>query len=319
MPDFAIDLSDVQAAARRISGQVVRTPCVPNEELSRKLGCEIHFKAESLQHVGAFKARGALNAVLLLDQTQAAAGVVTHSSGNHAAALARAATLADIQAHIVMPHNAPKNKIASVRSFGVEPVFCEPTVESREATAAKIQQQTGAVLIHPYDYPPVMAGQGTVGLEILEQVPDLDAIVCPVGGGGLLSGILTVFAKTSIPVYAAEPAWADDAHRSLQVGSIEPPVRYDTIADGLRTSLGKHTFPIIQSQVADVLLVEESQIYSSLRTMCETVRLVCEPSGAVGLAAVQTFRERFAGKKVAVVVTGGNLDFGQCLLGKPER
>ena len=188
MPSFAISLSDVQAALRRIETQVLRTPCIFNERLSQELGCLVYFKAENLQHIGAFKARGALNAVMKLGDETAARGVVTHSSGNHAAALARAACLRGIPAYIVMPENSAQVKIAAVQSLGVEPVFCQPTVEARERTASEIQERTGAALIHPYNHADVMAGQGTVGLEILEQVPDVDAIIAPVGGGGLMSG-----------------------------------------------------------------------------------------------------------------------------------
>lgn len=316
MPEFAISRNDVCAAAERLSDKILHTPCLLNERLSQQYGCHVYFKAESLQHVGAFKARGALNAVLQLTETEAAAGVVTHSSGNHATALARAATLRGIRAHIVMPENAPRNKIEAVRGYGIEPIFCEPTVNAREAAAADIQRQHGAVLIHPFDHPAVMAGQGTVGLEIQQQVPSVDAVICPVGGGGLLSGILTAFSNTQTPVFAAEPAWADDTYRSLRSGQIEPPLRYDSIADGLRTSLGRYTFPIIQSRVQEVLLVSEDAIRRALRSICETAKLVCEPSGAVGFAVMDQYRERFAGKTVVFVVTGGNLDMGACQLGR---
>ena len=314
MNKFAIALSDVQAARRRIESQILYTPCVFNERLSQSMGCSIYFKAENLQHIGAFKARGALNAVLSLTDDVAERGVVTHSSGNHAAALARAASLRGIPAHIVMPENSAKVKIESVRSFGVEPTFCEPTAEARERTAQQIQEGSGATLIHPYNHPQVMAGQGTVGLEILEQVPELDIVVAPVGGGGLLSGILTALSalRPEVQVFAAEPEWADDAYRSLQAGSIQPALRYDSVADGLRTPLGDLTFPIIQSLVSDVLLVSEESILRTMRRIAEVAKLVVEPSGAVACAAVDSHQQLFHGKRVVVVLSGGNLDLANC-------
>jgi threonine dehydratase len=317
--DFAVSIQDIEQARTRIREGVLQTPCVLNERLSRELGCELYLKAENLQHIAAFKARGALNAVLCLSEESAAAGVVTHSSGNHAAALARAAKLRRIPAQIVMPENSARNKIDAVRSFGVEPVFCEPTAEAREATAERIREQTGATLIHPYNNEAVIAGQGTVALEIVEQIPEVDVVVAPVGGGGLLSGILIAVnaLRPRIDVFAAEPEWADDAYRSLQVGSIQMPNRYDTIADGLRTPLGSLTFPIVQSLVREILLVGEQQICHSMRQIAEVAKLVAEPSGAVATAAVMQNAERFRNRRVVAIISGGNLDFGECRLGRP--
>ncbi len=317
MNQSLISLSDIQQAAERISSGVLRTPCLVSERLSQELGCQVHIKAESLQHIGAFKARGALNAVLMLDEETAARGVVTHSSGNHAAALVRAARVRGIPAHVVMPENSAKNKIAAVRFYGVEPVFCEPTAEARENVAEKVRQETGATLIHPYNHPHVMAGQGTVGLEILDQLPGVETIVAPVGGGGLMSGILTAIKalKPDVSVIAAEPELADDAFRSLKSGSIEMPTRYDTIADGLRSPLGSNTFPIIRDLVDDILLVSEASIRTAMRSLAEAAGLVAEPSGAVALAAVTQHHARFNNQQVVVVVSGGNLDFGTCQLG----
>lgn len=317
MPSFAIHLSDIHDAARRVAPHVLTTPCVASERLSRQYDCRLFFKAENLQHIGAFKARGATNAVLSLTEAQAAAGVVTHSSGNHAAALARAARIREIPAHIVMPHNSAKTKIAAVRSLGVEPIFCEPTAEARERTAESVRLETGATLVHPYNNPMVMAGQGTVGLEILEQVEDVDIIVCPVGGGGLLSGVLAAIKslRPEVQVIAAEPELADDAFRSMQSGQIEMPTRYDTIADGLRTPLGDHTFPIIHALVDEVLLVNEADIRTAMRTLAEDVHLVVEPSGAVSCAAVKAYADRFVGKTTVAIISGGNVDFGECKLG----
>lgn len=305
---MVIQFDDVQAAAERIEPYVFRTPVVPCERLSSMLGCDVAFKAENLQHIGAFKARGATNAVMCLSTTAAERGVVTHSSGNHAAALARAAKLRRIPAHVVMPANSLANKIQAVRSFGVEPVFCEADAESRAQTAQQLQQQTGATMIHPYDDAAVIAGQGTVGCEIVEQWPQVEIIVVPIGGGGLLAGILTAVKaiRPEIKVVAAEPELADDAARSLQSGRREMPTRYDTIADGLRTSVGEMTFPIIRSMLDDIVLVSEESIRSATRLLADAAHLVAEPSGAVSLAAVMAQANMFAGRNVVAVVSGGN-------------
>ncbi len=309
---------DVEEAAERIAGFVNQTPCLHNEVLSRAVGADVYLKCENLQHVGAFKARGAMNASMLLSEAQRACGVVAHSSGNHAAALARAAKILGMQAHIVMPDNSAKIKIAAVEELGVEPVFCEPNAQSRDRVAAEVQQRTGATLIHPYETPGVIAGQGTVGLEILSQVPCVDCILAPVGGGGLLSGILTIVKHLSpgVEVIAVEPAFADDAARSIEAGKILQPNRYDTIADGLRSPLGENTFPIIQEWVDDILLVSEEAIGRSMRNLATKGRIVAEPSGAVAMAGLAENASRFAGKRVAVVVTGGNMDFGGCKVGQ---
>ena len=308
---LAVGIDEIRAARRRIEPHVLRTPLVYNAALSDELGCELHFKCENLQHAGVFKARGATNAVLSLDDDDARRGVVTHSSGNHAAALARAAKIRGVPAHIVMPHNSRPNKLAAVRAYGVEPVLCEPTAESRHATADELQRKTGATLIHPYDNRVVIAGQGTAGLEIAEQLADVDCVIVPVGGGGLLSGILIALKSVcpNVEVIAAEPAWADDASRSLRSGKIEMPTRYDTIADGLRTPLGELTFPVLQALLDDILLVEEETIVRATKAIAASARLVAEPSGATTLAAVMDHGERFRGKRVVAVISGGNLDF----------
>jgi threonine dehydratase len=314
-----IDFSDIERAAETIAPHVVTTPVVPSEVISSRLGCRVAFKAENLQHAGAFKARGATNAVMSLDDEVASRGVVTHSSGNHAAALARAASLRGIPAYVVMPENSSEKKIAAVRGYGVEPVFCEPSNAAREETAERVRQQTGATLIHPFDHPAVMAGQGTVGLEILKQVDRLDVILVPVGGGGLLAGILTAVKsrRPEVAVIAVEPEWANDAARSLMTGEIQMPTRYDTIADGLRTALGVNTFPIIRRFLDEIVLVEEDQIRTATRALAEDVHLVAEPSGAVTLAALQQYPGRFQSLNVVAVVSGGNLSFGKCRLGQP--
>jgi threonine dehydratase len=308
--DFAITLTTIRDAAKRIRGHVVRTPVVQSLVVDKTLGTEIFFKCENQQHVGAFKSRGACNAVFCLTEDEAAAGVIAHSSGNHAAALARAAQLRGIAAHIVMPHDSATVKIDAVRGYGVEPRFCEPDSDSRQAAADKVIAATGATFIHPFNDERVIAGQGTAALELLEEVPDLDAVIVPVGGGGLLSGTL-VAAKSlnpNIKVFAAEPAWADDAFRSLQSGIIESPVRHDTIADGLRTCLGTLTFPIVRELVDEILLINEEEIGAATLAMMFQAKVVAEPSGAVPLAAVMRNKERFSGQRIGIVVSGGNLD-----------
>ena len=308
--DFAITLTTIREAAKRIHNHVVRTPVVQSLVTDKALGMQVFFKCENQQHVGAFKSRGACNAVFSLSEDEAAAGVVAHSSGNHAAALARAAQLRGIAAHIVMPHDSATVKINAVRGYGVEPTFCEPDSDSRQAAADKVIEKTGATFIHPFDDERVIAGQGTAALELLDEISDLDAIIVPVGGGGLLSGTL-IAAKSlnpSIKVYAAEPEWADDAFRSIQSGTIEAPVRHDTVADGLRTCLGTLTFPIVQEFVDDVLLVSEEEIGAATLAMMFQARVVAEPSGAVPLAAVIRNKDRFAGQRIGIIVSGGNLD-----------
>lgn len=315
--DPVIQLNDVRQAASRIQGHVLRTPVIPSESLAGKLDCRVWFKAENLQYIGAFKARGAANAVLSLSEEIAKCGVVTHSSGNHAAALARAACRRGIPAYVVMPHNSSVKKIQAVRKFGVEPVFCEPTTEAREQTAEVVRLETNATMVHPYDSPDVMAGQGTIGLELLEQIDDLDSVLVPVGGGGLLSGVLTAIKsiRPEVRVIAVEPAWADDTARSLKAGCPQSPNRYDSVADGLRTGVGKNTFPIIQSLVDDILLVEEQAISSAMRLIAEEAHLVVEPSGAVAFAGLWENATSFQGQSVAVILSGGNLNFGECRLG----
>ena len=306
---FAITIDDIRAAARRIADWTWRTPVVSSARLSGAYGAALAFKCENLQHVGAFKMRGAANATLSLDSRQKARGVVTHSSGNHGAALARAAKLAGIPAHVVMPHDSRPSKIANVRRFGCEPIFCEPDAASRAAVAEATRVETGAAFIHPYDQPEVMAGQGTTALELLEQAPQIDTVVIPVGGGGLLSGCLIAIKelRPEIQVYAAEPAWADDAARSLSTGRIEMPTRYDTVADGLRTPLGERTFPIIQSLLDGIILVTEESIDEASETFQSLAHMRVEPSALVALAAVATEPHRFRHRSTALVLTGGNL------------
>ncbi len=307
--EFCISYQNVCDAQRRIAPYVRRTPLLEGAGLTPSTS-PVWLKCENLQLGSAFKARGATNAVMSLTEAQAAAGVVTHSSGNHAAALARAAVARGIRAHIVMPANSARVKLQAVRSLGVEPILCEPTSAAREATAAEVQQRTGATLVHPFNDPLVIAGQGTAVLEILDQLSDAEAIVVPVGGGGLLAGTL-IAAKSVRPdlkVYGAEPEWADDAFRSLKSGRIEPALRTDSIADGLRTPLGTLTFPIIRSLVTEILTVSEDAIRKATQAVAHGIRVISEPSGAVSVAAIQEHASRFHGLKTVALISGGNLD-----------
>jgi threonine dehydratase len=303
-------MESIRAAHARIRGSIHRTPIMTSETLDSLAGAHLYFKCENLQKVGAFKARGATNAVLLLSDAEAARGVVTHSSGNHAAALARAAKLRGIPAYIVMPSNSPQAKQASVRRYGGEIILCEPTLAAREATAREVMQRTGASFIHPYDNLHVMAGQGTTAIELLEDVPDLDVILCPVGGGGQLSGI-AVAAKAMRPdirIIGVEPAAADDAARSLQEGRILPAGTPVTIADGLKTSLGERPFAEIQRLVDDIVTVRENSIVQAMRLIWEVLKIIVEPSGAVSYAAVVEGSFESRGARIGIILSGGNLD-----------
>jgi threonine dehydratase len=305
-----LTLADIRAAHARIADKIHRTPVLTSATLDALCGGHLFFKCENFQKIGAFKARGAANAVFSLTDAEAAHGVATHSSGNHAAALARAARLRGIPAHIVMPSNAPKTKIESVRRHGGIIVFCEPTLVAREAACAKIIAETGAWLVHPFNDYAVMAGQGTATLELLEQAPDLDLVIAPVGGGGLLCGT-AVAAKGMRPgtrVIAAEPAGADDAARSLAAGRIIPLEQAATIADGLRTSLSERTFPLIQQNVDGIVTVSEDSIVAAMRRICEVLKIIIEPSCAVPYAAIMEQKIDVTGKRVGIILTGGNVD-----------
>lgn len=307
---MAVTLQEIQEAYRRVHPHVHRTPVITSRYLSECAGGQLFFKCENLQRAGSFKIRGATNAVFSLSEEEAGRGVVTHSSGNHAQALALAARTRGIRAIVVMPDNAPAVKVAAVRSYGGEVVFCAPTLEAREQTAQQVIARTGATLIHSYNDERVIAGQGTLGLELLEQIPELDVLLVPVGGGGLISGV-AVAAKglrPGIRVVGCEPARADDAYRSLRAGRILPAGQADTIADGLRTSLGEITFALIRQWVDDIVLVSEEAIVQAMRLCFERLKLVVEPSGAVPLAAVLEKRVDVRGLRVGVILSGGNVD-----------
>jgi threonine dehydratase len=300
----------IEQARARLAGKVTLTPVLTSSTLDELCGARLYFKCENFQKCGAFKARGATNAVFALPQAEAGRGVATHSSGNHAAALARAARLRGIRAHIVMPDNASQAKRLAVMRYGGEITSCAATIAARESTTQQLMAATGATLVHPYDNLNVMAGQASAAVELLSEVPDLDLILCPVGGGGLLSG--TAFAaktlRSTIRVVGVEPAGADDAARSFRAGTIFPSVNPDTIADGLRSSLGERPFAEIRRYVDDIVTVPDEAIVSAMRQLWEVLKIIVEPSGAVPYAAVMTQRAPLAGRRVGIVLSGGNLD-----------
>ena len=308
--EIAVDLAAVRAAHARIRPHVHRTPMLTSQSLDAAAESKLFFKCENLQKVGAFKARGACNAVFSLDDAEARRGVITHSSGNHGAAVAWAAGRRGIPAWVVMPENSAEIKKAAVKGLGATVRFCAPTLEARDTICAAVQAETGAVLVHPYDDWRVIAGQGTAALELLEEVPDLDAIITPVGGGGLLSGtaIASRGIKPSIHVYGAEPAGADDAWRSLQSGRIVPQTDPRTIADGLRSSLGVKTFAVLSTLVDAIGTTSEEAIVRAMRLTWDKLKLVIEPSAAVPLAALIERKLPVAGLRVGIVVSGGNVD-----------
>lgn len=273
------------------------------------VGAQVIFKCENLQKVGAFKIRGACNAVLSLPESSAEAGVATHSSGNHAAALAQAAQWRGLSATVVMPENAPAVKVAAVRGYGAKVVLCEPTLEARESTLADVVAEHGATVIHPYNDHQVIAGQGTVALEMLEQA-EVDVIVAPVGGGGLLGGVslATRAIQPATLVYGAEPSNVDDAYRSFQTGELMPAPNARSVADGLLTALGDKTFPLIRDNVAGIMTVSEDDIIAAMRLIWERTKLLVEASAAVPLATLLANRNQFAGKRVGLVLSGGNVD-----------
>lgn len=303
-------LGDIRAAGERIRPFAHRTPVITCAALDDLAGARLFFKAENLQRSGSFKLRGAANAVLSLGDAEAARGVATHSSGNHGQALALAARARGVPAHIVMPADAPGVKRSAVEGCGARVVPCEATVASRKAALARVLEETGAVYIPSYDDPRIIAGQGTAAVELLGEVPELDAVVAPVGGGGLASG--TAIAVRSISertrVFGAEPELADDAFRGLREGRVLPAKPPDTIADGLRMPLSELTFSILRISLAGILLVSEEELLAAMRLLFERAKTVVEPSGAVPLAAVLGNRETFAGKRVGVVLSGGNVD-----------
>lgn len=303
-------LNDIRFAAVRIKTFTHHTPILTCSAINEIAGCEIFFKCENFQKVGAFKARGAANAVVKLSDEVKKKGVATHSSGNHAAALARAAAVAGIPSYIVMPSNAPEIKKKAVKGYGGEIIECEPNLKARETTLEKVVKETGATFIPPYDFMDVIEGQATCALEFHEERDDLEIIMAPVGGGGLLGGtaLLTNYWDPEIEVIGAEPTGADDAYRSFKTGRLIPQTGPNTIADGLLTSLGDLNFQIIQKYVSDILLATDPQIIAAMRLIYERMKIIIEPSCAVPLAALLANKERFAGKRVGIILSGGNVD-----------
>jgi threonine dehydratase len=316
---MSLDLDSIRAAHERIRPHIHRTPVLTSSRLDESIGAHLFFKCENFQKIGAFKARGATNAVFALDDATANRGVATHSSGNHGTALARAAKLRGIPAHIVMPKNSTKVKVRAVESYGAQIVFCEPTQTAREAACAELIAKTGATLIHSFENEDVMAGQGTAAIELLEEV-EVDVLMCPIGGGGLLAGT-AVAAKSMRPkirVIATEPANADDAAQSFHAGKRIVTEKKFTIADGLRTNVGERNFPIIQRYVDDIVTVSEEAIISGMRAIWETMKIIIEPSAAVPFAAlvepkIDPPSRRYGaagigGKRVGIILSGGNVD-----------
>lgn len=313
---YAASLSDIKAAAQRIKPYAHRTPVLTCSAISDLAGCELFFKCEPFQKVGAFKFRGACNAVMKLPDEQAKRGVVTHSSGNHAQAIALAAKLRGIDAHIVMPNNASKIKKAAVQGYGGNVIECEPNTHSRHSTADRVAKETGATLIPPYNHPDIIAGQGTAALELLENIPNLDAIIAPVGGGGLMSGtcIAAKSINPDITIIGAEPTGADDAARSLAAGRIIEMEKPNTICDGLLTSMGELTWPIIRDHVRTIITSDDKKVIEAMRLVWMRMKVIIEPSSAVAVAAVfsDAFEnlQRESGKlqRVGVILSGGNVD-----------
>jgi threonine dehydratase len=305
-PGFAA----IQAARTRIAASVRCTPVLRSEFLDEQLGAQLFFKCENLQVTGAFKARGAFNAVLNLPPEVAVRGVVTHSSGNHGAALALAARTRGIAAYVVAPRTTPASKQRNMLRFGAKLQLCEPTQAARQAAAEQLIAATGATLIHPFDNADVMAGQGTAALELLEQVPDLTAIVCPIGGGGLISGVAVAAhgVDQQMRIFGAEPAGADDAWRSRSAGVITPVAQPSSLADGLLATIAPSTFEVIRTQVHAVGTVSEAQIVAAMRRIWEELKIIVEASSAVPLAALLNGSLPVAGQRVGIILTGGNVD-----------
>lgn len=305
------DLKTIEAAAARIKPYIHRTPVLTCQSINQMLGITVYFKCENFQKVGAFKSRGACNAVFSLDENAIARGVATHSSGNHAQALARAAHIRGCKAYIVMPETAARVKVEAVKGYGGEIFFCKPTLASREETLQEVIRQTGATEIHPYNDYRVIAGQATAARELLEETGPLDIIMTPVGGGGLLSGtaLAIAYLSPSTKVIAAEPAHADDAFRSFTTRKLVPSLNPQTIADGLLTSLGSRTFPIILDHVHRIITVSEETIIQAMLLTWERMKIIIEPSSAVPLAALMENQDDFQGKSIGIIISGGNVSF----------
>ena len=305
------DIDNIKQAYKRIDGVVHKTPVLSSRSINEISGARIFFKCENFQKAGAFKFRGATNAILQLSNDEKGRGVATHSSGNHAGALALSAQMNGIKAYIVMPDNSPNVKKKAVAGYGAEIFYCQPTLQAREAELEKVIDKTGATFIHPYNNFNVICGQGTTALEMLSQIPVPDVVMSPVGGGGLLSGtsIATKGIAPKTKVFAAEPLGANDAYRSFKSKTFVPSVNPKTIADGLLTSLGDLTFPIIMKNVDDIFTANEEEIIYAMRLIWERMKIIVEPSSAVPLAVVLKNPKVFKNKSIGIIISGGNVDF----------
>lgn len=308
-----VTLKEIELAHDRIRSFIHRTPILTNKSLNELSGASLYFKCENFQKVGAFKIRGATNTVEQLSQAEIEKGVVTTSSGNHGAALSMAVTRRGGKTKVVMPNNTPKIKVNNVERNGGEVIWCEPEQSSRESVLADLVEQTGAIVVHPYNDERIVAGQGTCAKELMEDEPNLDMIVCPVSGGGLLSGTLLAAKgmKPEIMVYGAEPSEADDAYRSLQKGEIVANETIDTICDGLRAQIGDVTFPIIQNYVDGIITVTETEIIEAMKMVWDRMKIIVEPSSVITLGALLKSKDKFSGKKVGIILSGGNVDLNQ--------
>ena len=308
-----VTYDDIEKAHQRISDHIHNTPILTSDSLDNELGSNLFFKCENFQKTGSFKIRGATNSILQLNDTEIKNGIITTSSGNHGAAVAFIADKIGTSSKIIMPNNTPKNKIENVQRYGGEIFYCEPNIKSREDTLEKMIQKSGGSIIHPYNDEKIIAGQGTAAKELIEKVPDLDAIICPVSGGGLLSGTLLAAKnlKPGIKVFGAEPKNADDTYRSILNDKIMSNEATDTIADGLRAQVGTVTFPIIKENVDKILLVSEEMIISSMYMIWQRLKIIIEPSCSIVLAALMLNSNKFLNKKVGLILTGGNYDLKQ--------
>ena len=308
-----VTCNDIEKAHQRISDHIHNTTILTSDSLNNELGSNLFFKCENFQKTGSFKIRGATNSILQLNDKEIKNGIITTSSGNHGAAVAFIANKIGASSKIIMPNNTPKNKIENVERYGGEIFYCEPNIKSREDTLEKMIQKSGGSIIHPYNDEKIIAGQGTAAKELIEKVPDLDAIICPVSGGGLLSGTLLAAKnlKPGIKVFGAEPENADDTYRSILNNKIMSNETTDTIADGLRAQVGTVTFPIIKENVDKILLVSEEMIISSMYMIWQRLKIIIEPSCSIVLAALMLNSRKFLNKKVGLILTGGNYDLKQ--------
>jgi len=308
-----VTYNDIEKAHQRISDHIHNTPILTSDSLDNELGSNVLLKSKKFQKPGSFKIRGATNSILQLNDTEIKNGIITTSSGNHGAAVAFIADKIGTSSKIIMPNNTPKNKIENVERYGGEIFYCEPNIKSREDTLEKMIQKSGGSIIHPYNDEKIIAGQGTAAKELIEKVPDLDAIICPVSGGGLLSGTLLTAKnlKPGIKVFGAEPENADDTYRSILNNKIMSNETTDTIADGLRAQVGTVTFPIIKENVDKILLVSEEMIISSMYMIWQRLKIIIEPSCSIVLAALMLNSNKFLNKKVGLILTGGNYDLKQ--------